>query len=246
MGKKEQLPLAQLPSLTVAAHELKAPLSLLRQLSLLLQEQGTEVRLGEKDVQVLLERMTLTSERSLRLVELVTKQARLEDGLFELEPTHVGRVCEEVAHELLPLCRAMQREIYVKASARPLLAVANRDLLRSVLLGLCDNALHYTDERQPIVLGAQRQRGDRIRVNVRDFGPQISSDVFRKLEQRLGKAAQPINRRPASSGLGLYVAGQFAEAMHGTLGVKRHRSRGTTFYIDTPASAQLSLLKGVL
>lgn len=241
-SNEQQAVLTQVPSVAIAAHELKAPLSLVRQLSLILREEDSDVQLGTPDIQQLLERITLTSERSLRLVELITKHARLEDGLFELEPVHVGRVCEEVAHELTPLCAALQRDIEVKVSRRPLLAVANRDLLHSIVLGLCDNALAYTDEKQPVVLGVQQLRDNRVRVNVRDHGPRLSSDVFRRLEQRLGKAAQPISHRPASSGLGLYVAGQFAAAMQGELGVLRHKTRGTTFYVDTPASAQLSFL----
>lgn len=247
MGSKgndtpKQTVLCEVPSIAVAAHELKAPLGLLRQLSLMLREEAPGTRLDDNAVQQLLERMTLTSERSLRLVDMLTKHARLEDGLFELEPVHVGRVCEEVAHELTPLSKAMGQELRVKIPRRSLLAVANRDLLRSIMLGLCDNALAYGGENQPIVLGAQQCTGNRVRMSVRDYGPQLSADVFRKLEERLGRSAQPISQRPSSSGLGLYVAGQFAAVMQGELGVTRHRTNGTTFYVDTPASAQLSLL----
>lgn len=242
-GENEDLQtaLVTVPSLAVAAHELKAPLSLLRQMSLMLRDMNPESLLSDAAVRELLERTTLTSERSLRLVEMVTKHARLEDGLFELEPVHVGRVCEEVAHELTPLSKALRRDIQVKVSRRPALAVANRDLLRSIILGLCDNALAYGDEDQPIIMSTQ-QTESHIRASVRDYGPKLSADAFQKLEQRLGRAAQPIGQRPNSSGLGLYVAGQFASAMQGQLGALRHRGKGTTFYVDTPASAQLSFL----
>lgn len=235
--------LTGVPSLAVAAHELKAPLALMRQLSLLLRDDTEGKVLADTDVQKNLERLTLTSERSLRLVEMLTRHARLEDGLFELEPVHVGRVCEEVAHELTPLCAALGQELQVRVSRRSVLAVANHDLLRSVAFGLCDNALAYGGDKGVIELVVQQeQAGAKIRLGVRDHGPSITNDAFRKLKHRLGRAVQPIGQRPASSGLGLYVAGQFAEAMHGEIGITRHRGSGTTFYIDTPASAQLSFL----
>ena len=232
----------EVSSLAVAAHELKAPLALMRQLSLLLRDEPAALNLQDREVQTVLERLTLTSERSLRLVEMVTRHARLEDGLFELEPVHVGRVCEEVAHELMPLCEAVGQCLEVRTPSRSTLAVANRELLHSIVLGLCDNALTQAGaSSQPIVLGVAH-RGSSVRLSVRDDGPRLSADAFKKLRERLGRTAQPLGRRPNSSGLGLYIAGQFATAMQGHLGIIRHRHNGATFYLDTPTSAQLSFL----
>jgi signal transduction histidine kinase len=65
--------------------------------------------------------------------------------------------------------------------------------------------------------------------------------MWRRVKQRLGTAPQPLQNRPASSGLGLYIAGQFAEAMQGSIGATRHRD-GATFYVELLASQQLKLL----
>lgn len=236
-----QTALIAVPSLAVAAHELKAPLALIRQLSLILRDEPDGTTLEQPDIRKLLERLTLTSERSLRLVEMLTKHARLDDGLFEFEPIHVGQICEEAAHEFTPLCKASGREIELHLPKRSLLAVANRDLLRSITLGLFDNALAYTQPQKPIIATVSHQ-GSNVRMSIRDNGPVIPSDTFRGLKERLGRSKQPIGGRPTSSGLGLYIAGQFADAMQGKLGVVRHRHSGTTFYLDTPMSSQLSLL----
>lgn len=237
----QETALEEVPSLAVAAHELKAPLALIRQLSLLLKDEPAETPLDDRTVRQYLDRLVLTSEQSLRLVDMLTRQARLDDGLFELEPVHVGRLCEDIAHELMPLCSAMGQTIEVRTPARAPLAVANHELLRSVAFGLCDNALHYSQVKQPITLQVS-QRSGIVRLGVRDYGPPLAADVFRRLKQRLGTSAQPISDRPSSSGLGLYVAGRFVRAMNGQLGVIRHRERGATFYVDTPTSSQLSFL----
>ena len=42
-------------------------------------------------------------------------------------------------------------------------------------------------------------------------------------------------------GLGLYIASQFAEAMHGKIGAIRHKD-GATFYVELQASSQMTLL----
>lgn len=220
-----------------AAHELKAPLALIRQLSLSL-EQGDW---GSEERERMVRQIVLTSERGLRLTSNLTRTSRLQDSLFELEPINPWQLCEEAAHEIWPLFKAKGREIQVVPSRRSLLVVGNRDLLRRVIINFSENALHYTGDDSPVRVGTNSfMSGERVRVSVRDYGPAVPSDIWRKLKAQLGKAPQVMQNRPASSGLGLYINGQFADAMNGSIGAMRHRD-GATFYIELPASRQLSL-----
>lgn len=230
--------LYDLPSLVAAAHELKAPLSLIRQLTLELE--SAEVSADE--TQRILHQITLTSERALRLTTDLTKVQRLSGSLFELEPLNPQQLCEEVAHELAPLYAARGREIRVASRQRPLLVVANKELLRRIILNFGDNALHYAESNNPIELKASSYDfGQKVRIGVRDFGPALATDAWKRLRSELGKNVQTIHARPASSGLGLYIASQFAETMHGAIGATRHRD-GATFYVTIDASTQLPLL----
>ena len=226
----------QIPALVAAAHELKSPLALVRQLSLALQTGGY----SPKQIDALAERITLTSERALRLTNDLTRAARLEDSFFSLEPLNPHTMLEEVADELAPLYRAKGRAIIVSPRRYGLLAVANRDLLRRVLMNFADNALHYGDARQPVTLGvcARRKEGT-IRLGVRDYGPAVPADIWRRGVQLSTEHALPM--RPESSGLGVSIARQFAEHMGGHVGVTRHRD-GATFYVDIAASMQMRLL----
>ncbi len=224
------------PLFISASHELKSPLALIRQLSLAL----TDETLTQKDLENIAERITLTSERALRLTTDLTKAHRLEDSFFALEPLNPLQLVEEVVDELSPLYRAHGKTISFSHYNRPVLAVANRDLLRRVLLNFADNALHYSDKNTTVEFNIHRQKSN-IRMSVRDYGPAIPSDIWQKLSSTIGRSGQVIHNRPASSGLGLMVAMQFAEAMNGRIGAKRH-SDGTTFYVDLAASTQLSLL----
>lgn len=79
----------------VVAHELKAPLSLVRQLALSLEfEENME---GVREVG---QQIVATSERAIRQVNDLTKIARLDDALFEMEPVNPRVICDEVAAEL--------------------------------------------------------------------------------------------------------------------------------------------------
>jgi len=228
--------LSALPFIVTASHELKAPLALVRQLALSLQA-GTA---GETEQ--IARQIVLTSERALRLTTDLSRSSRLDDGLFELEPLNPQQICEEVAHELMPLYTARGREIRVASRYRPMLAVANRDLLRRIMMNFADNALHYAADDLPVeIRAATRAGGEKIRLTVRDYGPAVPVDMWQRLQANIGTGAQTMHARPQSSGLGLYVAGQFAQAMHGRIGATRHRD-GATFYVDIGASTQLSLL----
>jgi signal transduction histidine kinase len=227
-----------LPSLVAAAHELKSPLALVRQLSLML-ESGD---ITETERARMLRQISLTSERALRLTSDLTRSIRLEDALFELEPINPQELCKDIVHELRPLFAAYGRNVRVKTRKHPLLMVANRDLLRRIIMNFTDNALHYADSADAVEIQLQAlQSGNIIRVGVRDYGPALSSDMWRTLKSKLATAPQSVHGRPESSGLGLYIASLFADAMNGTIGVTRHRN-GATFYVDIAASNQLSLL----
>lgn len=222
-----------LPSIVAAAHELKSPLALMRQLAL-----SIDSELGDSEMRRIADRIELTSDRALRLVDDLSQTQRIQDRLFELEPVNPSALCDEVINEIIPLYRAHSREIRTVRRRKTPLVVANRSLLRRVILGFADNALHYSFDGMPVTLQTHTV-GDMVRISVRDRGPGVSADLKRSLTGQ--PMLQPPSRRPASSGLGLYVARQFAEAMNGRVGVTRHRD-GASFYIELSGSAQMSWL----
>jgi K+-sensing histidine kinase KdpD len=233
---------SEVTPLIAAAHELKAPLALMRQTALLLQSHHADEHLSSSEAQKLLQRISLTAERALRLTSDLTRVSRLEDALFSLEPVNPEEVCKDIIAELTPLFEAHGKQVAMKGRTHPLLLVANRDLLRRILLGFNDNALHYSQPGTAVHMQITAfKKAGIVRIGVRDYGPALSADMWRTLRSKLAHAPQSVHARPESSGLGLYIAGQFAEAMQGTIGAIRHKD-GATFYVDLQASTQLSLL----
>ena len=222
-------------SAVVVAHELKGPLSLSRQLALSLDfEDSLE---GAREIG---RQIAATSERALRQVEDLTRIARLEDAMFEMEPVNPRIVCDEVVAELWRLFRFNRRELLIDYRNKRKLVVANRQLLRSVVYNFCLNAMNYGGEELPSLV-AIRDKGDKIRIDVRDYGPTVPTKVWREIKNGFVKKPVDIAMRSGSSGLGLYIAAKFANYMRGDFGLIRHRD-GTSFYIDLPVSGQLSLV----
>jgi len=225
---------SEVNGILVAAHELKAPLALLRQLAFSL-----DLAENENSRHRIQSQMINVSDRAIRQVNDLTKIARLEDGLFEMEPVAIRGVCDDVTKELAHLFRFNHRDLHVSYTNRSRLVVANRDLLYSVVYNFCLNAMHYSDQESRSELQV-KDYYDKVRLVVRDFGPALPLDVWKSLKKGWVEKPTSIAMRPGSSGLGLYIASKFSQYMSANVGAVRHRD-GTSFFVDLPISKQASL-----
>ena len=222
----------EVENILLAAHELKAPLAVLRQLALSFDFDDTANEHIRSE-------MVSVSERAIKQVNDLTKIAHLEDGLFEMEPVSVRAVCDDVTRELNYLFRYNQRDLYVKYKNHARLVTANRELLHSVIYNFLLNAMHYSgkDTRSELIVNEAKGK---IRISIRDFGPALPMDVWREMKRGWINKPTSIAMRPGSSGLGLYIASKFSRYMNAMVGAIRHRD-GTSFFVDLPISTQARL-----
>ena len=223
---------SEVDGILVAAHELKAPLAVLRQLALSFDEMTStneEIR----------NEMIAVSDRAIKQVNDLIKIRRLKDGLFEMEPVAVRAVCDDVTRELNHLFIFNKRDLFIKYSNRSKLVTANKDLLHSVVYNFLLNAMHYSGENTRAELIVKEYSG-RVKIIVRDYGPALPMDVWREMKRGWISKPTSIAMRPGSSGLGLYIASKFSNFMHAEVGAVRHRD-GTSFFVNLPISRQASL-----
>ena len=224
-----------MPSIAVAAHELKAPLALIRQMSLLIEDGG----LSPAEAQLMQRRVTLTAERSLALVQDLARTVNVRPMLFPLEPVNPLALLAQLAHQSRDMLRLYDRRVTWPRTGKKRLVVANPLLLGRIMMNFLDNAMRYSEAGAAIRVTV-RQAGTMVRLGVRDFGPMMSLAEYRRLVDEM-TMHKSVRTRPDSSGLGVYIAATFARAMGGQIGLIRHRD-GLTFYVDVPLSEQMSLL----
>ena len=164
-----------LPSVIVAAHELKSPLTLVRQLSLMLEEGDA----SPEEQKRMLHQISLTTDRALRLTCDLTYSARLPESLLKLEPINPKQLCEDVVREMTPLFRAHNRQLKLMTTKKTPLLVGNRDLLRRIIMNLSDNALNYTENDEKVEINIKaHDSGQFVRLGVRDYGPALPKDTL--------------------------------------------------------------------
>lgn len=228
--------------LAAAAHELKAPLVLMRWLALSLGD--SNLNLSEQEKQDYLDRLATVADRTLRLTTQLTIGSRLSqtnqlDFMHTLEPVNVNLLCEMALHELNPIAnRQGQRLRFIKR--RNQIALANRDIVHDILINLIDNALRYSPKNSYVDVSTQSKVGH-IRMGVQNLGPSVALEDLRVLRSTIGHQPQPISGYSGSSGLGLYVASQLAESIGGNLSLGRPKE-GALFFVDLIRSHQLKMI----
>jgi CheY-like chemotaxis protein len=120
----------------------------------------------------------------------------------------------------------------------------DRGRFRQILMNLIGNAIKFTDRGEVVttVRVTQEQAGKvELRVEVRDTGVGIPSDVQQRLFQPFTQADSSTTRRFGGTGLGLAICRRLAELMGGRIGVESEPGRGSTFWFTVSLDRSESL-----
>ncbi|MGN6810742.1 MAG: PAS domain S-box protein [Thermomicrobiales bacterium] len=218
--------------LSVAAHELKTPITNMRGFTELLLRQF--VREDGPDPQRARRALGALDRESQRLSRLVTQLldvSRIEAGQLALERTvtNVTRLVEEAAAS----ARLMTNRHEIAVHGDPDV-VASVDPLRleQVLSNLVSNAIKYSPAGGPIEFMVTQPEPGQIAIVVQDQGigilPADREQIFTRFYR-----ADPSDR-VAGMGLGLYISQQIVTMHEGHIEVSAAPAGGTRFTITLP------------
>jgi PAS domain S-box-containing protein len=166
----------------------------------------------------------------LDMVRAGAQQIELTEAVFPL-------VTEVAAAVRLVRERAQQQdltiEIDVPASLR---IVADRQLMRQMLINLLTNAVKFTPRGGQIEVVTSEVQDGMLAINVIDNGIGISSADLPKVMEPFFQAANPLQRQHEGTGLGLSLVRSFAELHGGRFVLDSAYGIGTTAQIRLPAS----------
>ncbi len=210
-----------------ASHELRTPIfSLGGFLELLADEE-----LDDDTRRQFLEQIRGQVERMRNLATELLDLSRLESGALVLrpEPTDIGQLAREVATEFTPAAQRHRAEVELKLAGEPIELECDPERVAQVLRILLDNALVHTPEGTGVRVSAARVNGH-VRLEVSDRGLGIK-------RQNMPHIFEPFftsNDEAQGAGLGLAIARELAERMHGELSVRSVPGR-TTFSLELPS-----------
>jgi signal transduction histidine kinase len=224
---------------SVASHEIKTPLSVIRGYASLL-EDGIYGEVSEQQ-QKALHSISDQTERLARLVQRLLDISRFEAGGGRLECKEIALrpFLADLAHGFDVL--AYQNEISFAlevADDLPEALVGDPDRLNEVLGNLLSNAFKFTPKGGRIRLvarpGRERDPVREVVVEVVDTGVGIPADKLPKIFEKFFQVENEAQPRSVGSGLGLAIAREIVEAHGGTISAESREGLGTTFRVVLP------------
>jgi signal transduction histidine kinase len=221
--------------LAVMSHELRTPLNAISGYVELLDMQIAGP-VTERQ-RAYLTRIQNSQQHLLALLEDVLGFARLETGRLAVSLQPVMVYDAIVALEgMLELEMQKKGLTFARPTPDPsLVARADPEKLRQILLNLLANGVKFTPEGGQITIGADRVR-DTVRVWVRDTGIGIPSDQIKNVFDPFYQVDRGPTRKYPGMGLGLAIARDLARAMKGDVWLESTPGQGSTAWLALPAA----------
>ncbi|MBI4493700.1 MAG: PAS domain S-box protein [Chloroflexi bacterium] len=224
--------------LSVAAHELKTPVTSLRGFAqLVLRQLDKAGAIDPERVRRSLRAIVQQSDKLSRLVGQLLDLSRIEAGKLALEPELVDLVPLVAGAAAVARATTSSHTVRVRAPAQ-VLALVDPLRLEQVLTNLLDNAIKFSPEGGQVEVEVAQPGATTVYLAVRDHGVGIPSEHRARIFDRFYQAHAGDYR--AGMGLGLYISRQIVELHGGELVAEFPPDGGTCFvvYLPTGQGAQ--------
>ena len=222
--------------LTMAAHDLRTPLSAIH---------------GYSDM--LLDGVVpLNSDKSLGYINVIHQQSarlnQLIDDIVDLDMIEQGKLIlnpspcniNELISETITAFKfhLERRSITVQdeRSPNPIIVLADSEKMLRVFYNLIGNAIKYIPKSGQITLTTQ-ELADKIIIKIKDNGPGMSEEQQNRLFTLYYRTKEAEASTVRGSGLGLFIVKTIVEAHQGQISVDSQLNQGSTFTIQLPAAA---------
>ena len=218
--------------LSMAAHELRTPLSVITGYLSMLQDGTLTPDKWERPLRVLMGKATELNS----IVDDLLTAARIEGGTV---PTQTKTLdLREMARKAIARAEAraglLRAEVDYGEPAEPVAVNADREQLARIIDNLINNALTYS--AGPPWVGVTVMTEDGPTLIVEDHGVGIPRDKQDQIFERFFRIDDPGLGPQPGTGLGLFISRELAERHGGSLTLERSEvGRGSTFILRLPA-----------
>ncbi len=217
--------------LSVATHELKAPMSIIKgYISNVIEDTQPPLTADAKEqLNVALSQ----TDRLNGLVQDLLNVSRIEQGrvAYSLQPVILDEILNPIIKNYHVL--AADKNISISYEPKPDLTVyADAGRTQEIFTNLIDNAIKYS--LQGAVTITQKVDGKRVVTSIRDTGIGIGPEERKRLFQRFYRIKNDSTKDISGTGLGLWIIKQYIESMGGTIEVDSMVGVGSEFTVSLP------------
>ncbi len=222
--------------LSVIAHELRTPITVMRTLTGLLLDPASQPTAEQRHT--MLQTMERNAERMQHLIGEILDLARYRSGTIRLQLRQFDAVelAEAAVGTIRPLAEQRGQTVEIRTPSAAIPVIGDRPRLDRALLNLLANAQKFAPDGGHVELTVRRLPKNRLAWTVTDDGPGIATSDRRRLFERFFVAARDAHDGREGVGLGLPRALAIAQAHGGTIEVKSKVGHGSTFKLIVPVA----------
>jgi PAS domain S-box-containing protein len=218
--------------ISVASHELKTPISVIRSYTQIL---SLELKgKGNDRVNTTIERILVQSDKLNRLTSFLLDASAFKTGTIQLkkEPFVLLELVNDLVHEFNQANTKHHLSVNDMSEVRVL---ADRQRISQVLTNLLSNAIKYSPDAGPVVVNILVDEAAKtVRTSVTDSGIGVPKENQPGLFKRFSRTDHAKVRKIEGFGMGLYISAEIIKTHDGQIGVISTGHDGSTFYFDLP------------
>lgn len=213
--------------LSLASHQVRAPLAAIKGYAAVLRE-GLYGEVNEK-IRETLEKIEFEADDLINLVTNIMDIRKVEEGKMDYEFSRVNlrELAEETVENLHLLAINKKLDLSFSAPRKKIFVVGDEQKLKHVILNLVDNAIKYTP--RGLIKAEVREDGESAIFSVKDSGLGISAGTSPLLFEEFVRD-EKIKKEIRGTGIGLHIAKSIIEAHGGKIWCESEgEGKGSTF-----------------
>lgn len=219
--------------LSIAAHDMRAPLATILGYVELLRAKSTS-----PDYQKQADFLSIIASQVVHLDRLISDFIdldRLEQGKFSIQPENcdLNPLFKQIIHTMMDTAARQGLSIKQRYEANRVTVTADPARVKQILYNLLSNAFKYTSSGGQIDIRLWAEAGYSV-FEVQDTGTGMTADELNNLFTLYYRTDKARKSKTSGTGLGLFIVKALVDAHNGQIQVSSQPGVGTTFTVRIP------------